>query len=82
MCEAVYLFIFIFVQLEENEMNWNLSNLKYKEGLIKGEVKLKVGKLNELQLCLDKLCFANTAYKSKNSSCFSAGELDKQVINT
>ena len=68
------------VQVEEREMKWNVRHLKYQEELMKEEVRLVVEKLNKLQLCLDKLSFTNIAYKT--TSCLSAGELDKQVIDT
>ncbi|XP_022955118.1 uncharacterized protein LOC111457179 isoform X2 [Cucurbita moschata] len=64
--------------VEEREMKWNVRHLKYQEELIKEEVKLVVEKLNKLQLCLDKLSFTNTAYKT--TSFLSAGELDKQKL--
>ncbi|KAG7012544.1 hypothetical protein SDJN02_25296, partial [Cucurbita argyrosperma subsp. argyrosperma] len=64
--------------VEEREMKWNVRHLKYQEELMKEEVKLVVEKLNKLQLCLDKLSFTNTAYKT--TSCLSAGELDKQKL--
>ncbi|XP_050935975.1 uncharacterized protein LOC103489454 [Cucumis melo] len=69
--------------LEEREMKWCVSNLKYQEEIIKREVKLKVQELNKLHLSLDKLSFANYAYrviKPKSTSCLSVGELDSNKL--
>ena len=70
------------MQLKEKEMKWSVSNLKFQEETIKREVKLKVEELNKLHPSLDKLSFANNAYrviKPKSTSCLSVGEFDNKV---